>query len=283
MSYKHVRLVFQTSNAKGLARLVLVYLAERANADGYCFPGVKTIARECNANPRSVQQAITQLIELGELEADRKGGRNKASEYWIKLKGVENLHPLSNRKDEGFEQKGCRSEAERVKVYDVKGEGNLHPNHKNRKKNHKEPGGSSDLESILRKHTTLDTPEFRDTWNRWLRHLSERNATLLTPTSTETQFEQFSEWGVEVAITSINKAIRSGWKTIHKGEPSDLAKPKNSPHEPDGWREILNRLKIANPQDDQFYHANPSWEWKDQQSAVQNRIITSIKSNDAAS
>lgn len=67
MGYKLVRKVFEESRAKGNALLVLVNLAERANADGECWPSVETIAQETKLKERAVQNALAGLQALGEL------------------------------------------------------------------------------------------------------------------------------------------------------------------------------------------------------------------------
>lgn len=43
------------------AKTVYVYLRDRSNQDGVCWPGIKTIARELKLSPRTVQRAIRDL------------------------------------------------------------------------------------------------------------------------------------------------------------------------------------------------------------------------------
>lgn len=45
------------------ATLVIFYLINRADKEMTCFPGVKTIARECNISERTVQRALNDLEE----------------------------------------------------------------------------------------------------------------------------------------------------------------------------------------------------------------------------
>ena len=47
------------------ATLVAFYLINRANSEGTCFPGIKTIAKECNISTRTVQRALNDLEETG--------------------------------------------------------------------------------------------------------------------------------------------------------------------------------------------------------------------------
>jgi len=45
------------------ATLVAFYLINRADSEGTCFPGVKTIAKECHMSTRTVQRALNDLEE----------------------------------------------------------------------------------------------------------------------------------------------------------------------------------------------------------------------------
>ncbi len=98
MSNRFLNLVFNYSEAKKRDRLVLIALANRANENGICWPSKKTIAQDCNTHPDSVKESITRLEELGEITADRKGGRGRTSIYRIILKG-EQSSPLNQLKE----------------------------------------------------------------------------------------------------------------------------------------------------------------------------------------
>jgi len=54
--------VYQTDLSKR-ATLVIFYLINRADKEMTCFPGIKTIAKECNIGTRTVQRALNDLIE----------------------------------------------------------------------------------------------------------------------------------------------------------------------------------------------------------------------------
>jgi len=42
-------------------KAVYIYLRDRANISGVCWPGIKTIARELGLSPRTVQRALADL------------------------------------------------------------------------------------------------------------------------------------------------------------------------------------------------------------------------------
>lgn len=60
------------ANITKRATLVVFYLINRANKDMTCFPGVKTIAKECNMSTRTVQRAMNDLVEAGFLKKESR-------------------------------------------------------------------------------------------------------------------------------------------------------------------------------------------------------------------
>lgn len=75
MSFKAVDWVLDHSQAEGSARLVLIVLAENADQDdGSCWPSVNTIARRARISTRSVQYALRQLVDMGELAIHAQAG-----------------------------------------------------------------------------------------------------------------------------------------------------------------------------------------------------------------
>jgi len=67
--------VWEHSEAKGSARLVLLAIADYANREGeHAYPKVSTIAAKCRISEETVRKAIIDLTALGELEVVRNGG-----------------------------------------------------------------------------------------------------------------------------------------------------------------------------------------------------------------
>ena len=66
-------LVLNHSRAKGTAKLVLIGIANH-DGDGGSWPTIATLARYANTSERSVQRALEQLVELGELEVKQNAG-----------------------------------------------------------------------------------------------------------------------------------------------------------------------------------------------------------------
>ena len=61
---KMIEAVYKANLTKR-ATLVIFYLINRANKELTCFPGIKTIATDCNMSDRTVRRALDDLIECG--------------------------------------------------------------------------------------------------------------------------------------------------------------------------------------------------------------------------
>lgn len=84
MSIQAVGWVFEHSRSKGIARLVLLSLANHHNAGtGQCNPGQRRIAHEAGISPSTVSDAIHRLVRLGELEVIDLGLGTRSTEYHL--------------------------------------------------------------------------------------------------------------------------------------------------------------------------------------------------------
>ena len=66
---------------------VYIYLRDRADASGVCWPGIKTIAGELGLSPRTVQRALADLEQhgyLAKLPRYRPNGSNTSNLYTLK-------------------------------------------------------------------------------------------------------------------------------------------------------------------------------------------------------
>lgn len=67
---------------------VYMYLRDRADKEGKCFPSVKTIARDLNLSVRTVFRGINDLEQAGLLQKEerwRNNGGRSSSVYTVKL------------------------------------------------------------------------------------------------------------------------------------------------------------------------------------------------------
>jgi predicted transcriptional regulator len=64
------------ANITKRATLVVFYLINRADKEMTCFPGIKTIAADCNMSKRTVQRALNDLVEAGIIMKDSRYREN---------------------------------------------------------------------------------------------------------------------------------------------------------------------------------------------------------------
>ncbi len=87
------------------ATLVAFYLINRADSEGTCFPGVKTIAKECNISTRTVQRALNDLEQEGFLVRESRfhvQGGQRSNLYYLQAFEDEkgDMQPVEDQKDE---------------------------------------------------------------------------------------------------------------------------------------------------------------------------------------
>ena len=85
MSNSALNSVFQWSKAKGVARLVLLSLADRADDTGRVWCGAQDISARTLASRRQVFEAISNLCDLGELVIEGTRGPKRCNAYRITL------------------------------------------------------------------------------------------------------------------------------------------------------------------------------------------------------
>lgn len=73
MSVEALAIALHHSRASGVAKLVLLGIANH-HGDGGAWPSIATLARYANASERTVQRAITDLVELGEISVETQAG-----------------------------------------------------------------------------------------------------------------------------------------------------------------------------------------------------------------
>lgn len=69
------------------AKTVYMYLKDRSNADGECWPAVKTIAKNTSLSVSTVKRAIADLIRCGSLtkvSRYRENGSHSSNRYFIR-------------------------------------------------------------------------------------------------------------------------------------------------------------------------------------------------------
>ena len=80
--------IYSDADLPARARLVYMYLQDRANKDGACWPAVKTIARDLKLSRSTVKRALRDLEQTGYLEKQERYRKNGSC--------TSNLYTLSN-------------------------------------------------------------------------------------------------------------------------------------------------------------------------------------------
>jgi hypothetical protein len=80
--------VWAYSRADGSTLLCALAIADFANDDGVAFPSVPTLAKKCRISDRSVQYALSKLIELNELIIDREQGPHGTNLYRLLVQNM---------------------------------------------------------------------------------------------------------------------------------------------------------------------------------------------------
>jgi hypothetical protein len=76
-----INAVFEGSQSKGVARLVLLSIADRADDDGRAWCGANDIAARANIERRNVPRAIRELCDSGELIVEHRKGPKCSNVY----------------------------------------------------------------------------------------------------------------------------------------------------------------------------------------------------------
>jgi hypothetical protein len=83
MSNAAITAVFERSQSKGVTRLVLLSIADRADDGGRAWCGANDIASRANIERRNVPRAIRELCDSGELFVEHRKGPNCSNVYHL--------------------------------------------------------------------------------------------------------------------------------------------------------------------------------------------------------
>ena len=69
------------------SKTVYMYLKDRSNAEGECWPAIKTIARDTSMSVSTVKRAIEDLLQCGLLRKERRFRENRgntSNRYYVR-------------------------------------------------------------------------------------------------------------------------------------------------------------------------------------------------------
>ena len=103
MSIEALTVVLNHSLAKGAVKLILIGIANHINPDNDgAWPSQAKLASYANCSERYVHDAVNELIELGELRVDARGGKssggNKSNRYWINISCPDDCDGTTNHR-----------------------------------------------------------------------------------------------------------------------------------------------------------------------------------------
>ena len=79
--------LYQHEELPPRAKTVYMYLKDRANRDGQCWPAMKSIARDTSLSVSTVKRAIADLVGYGLLTKEsryRENGSFSSNKYFLK-------------------------------------------------------------------------------------------------------------------------------------------------------------------------------------------------------
>ena len=122
MSIKVSSWVWEHSEQKGTALLVMLAIADHAHDDGAgAYPSVATLARKARTTPRNVKMLLRRLQDDGELEILFNAGPNRVNVYRVKK-----FHPYAPEGEENSpegeiqRQQGVKAPSPKPSVRTVK-------------------------------------------------------------------------------------------------------------------------------------------------------------------
>ena len=78
--------IYADTELPSRARAVYMYLRDRSDAEGKCWPGIKTIAKDLSLSRSTVKRALTDLEQhgyLAKLPRYRPNGSNTSNLYTL--------------------------------------------------------------------------------------------------------------------------------------------------------------------------------------------------------
>lgn len=102
MSIKVMSWVWDSSEAAGIDRLVLLAIADAASHDDgtNAYPSIATLSRKAKVSPRTVQRSIRALCDLGELKMELNAGRKGVNMYRVVMRQADTSVSESPRTDD---------------------------------------------------------------------------------------------------------------------------------------------------------------------------------------
>jgi len=213
----------------GSAAMVFLVLAHRANGARECWPSLATIGKETRLKRRTVQYAITRLVELDLIAVEQQQG--KPTTYC--LTRAPSCTPTEPGECTGMHPPvHLRAPTRAPTCTDPCTY--VHPNKKQEQQprtttRNKTQRGKAAV-AVVEIPKELDSPEFQAAWSEWLQHRREIKKPA-TPTAQRKALAALTVMGPARAIAAINHSVANGWQGIFEpnGESTNGIHGKHHP------------------------------------------------------
>lgn len=222
MSWQATKAVWEYSKQTGYGKLLMLALAEFADAEGRCWPAIETLAKRIDVSERSVKRLIAQAESDGELTVCRNAGRGNTNEYIISfaVKGDTAVTINDSIKGDTTAQKGDTA----VIKGDTsvrKGDTPVTQNHQEPSNNHQEPSNTP----VPKKQTAkaplefdipekLNTPEFKQAFTEDWPAARQEQRKKLTQRAVNLQLKELARYSPAVATAMVKQSIMNQWTGI---------------------------------------------------------------------
>lgn len=95
------------SNLPSRGKQIMFYLINRSNAEGTCFPSVRTIAGDCSLSERTIQRTMKVLLEEGFVIREnryRDNGGQSSNLYKLQIEPEKKIDNQSNSSEENIKE-----------------------------------------------------------------------------------------------------------------------------------------------------------------------------------
>ena len=208
MSWQATKAVWENTKQTGYGKLLMLAIAEFADANGRCWPSIETLAERVDVKPRSVKRLIAQAEEDGELSVDRNSGRGNTNEYTIPyvLKG---------------DTAGTINDSIKGDTPAQKGDTPVTQNHQEPSNNHQEPPKAPAKEKRQKKEIEFDipeklnTPEFIKVFTQDWPEARQEQRKKLTQRAVNLQLKELARYSPQIAAAMVKQSIMNQWTGIY--------------------------------------------------------------------
>ncbi len=221
MSWQATKAVWEHSKQTGYGKLLMLALAEFADADGRCWPAIETLANRIDVKPRSVKRLIAQAEADGELTIERNAGRGNTNEYVINCvqKGDTPVTFNETEKGDTPAQKGDTTVI-KGDTPAQKGDTPVTQNHQEPSRTIKEPPKAHAQKKRQKKEIEfnipekLNTPEFVRVFTQEWPAARQEQRKKLTQRAVDMQLRELAKYNPAMATAMVKQSIMNQWTGI---------------------------------------------------------------------